>query len=192
MSKRLSAFTLVEIIIAMGIGAMILAAGIGGFQTFRQTIQFQQGYLAVVSQLQTTQNMARNSVASRVVQSQRATDPIGAQVDGYALFFNPTNYNLNYCLYPTPNQTGPIDCSTIEVSNLKLAEYADVTVTASTGTCYGIFFARMTGNISAMNGLNATPNDTAADCLIQVRHSQNAALVRVIGINVRANNIYEI
>jgi prepilin-type N-terminal cleavage/methylation domain-containing protein len=57
-------FTLLELMVVMGIAAALLALGTVGLISFRNTVQLDQVRSDFISQLRTAQNLAKNSVAS--------------------------------------------------------------------------------------------------------------------------------
>lgn len=188
MKRSATAFTLIELIVAMGIAAVLTGLGVAGLNLFRQTIQFQQANLDFVSALRTVQNMARNSVSSQRLISQGTSLP-QAKVDGYAIFFTTSNYSIRYCIRQGGAGNTQMNCSGVEQDNLKPREYADVQIfPANTNVCQGVFFERLTGDIRGMSQPISNPLDTGS-CTILIDHINNASLSRQLNIDITNNNI---
>lgn len=182
--KFTAGYTLLEAIVVLGIIAALASFGIYGLVTMRQSIQIQQSHSEFVSTLRHVQNLARNSVASQVLIAQTG-NPLASLVDGYAIYFDsPTNYSIRYC----KTSGTSMDCRSIEQANVKSASYADISVYPLGGSnCRGIFFERLTGNISGMS--NALSNlDDIEVCTIRATHNSTRNY-REITIDFAGNSI---
>lgn len=158
-------FTLLELMVVMGIMAALLALGTAGLVSFRNTVELDQVRSDFVSQLRTAQNLAKNSVTSGVL----GGDPFTSKVDAYAIYLSENDYSLQYCL----KQSGSTnyDCSNAEKADLNPQASSTVDIyTNDPGKCVGVMFERLSGKMYSMNGYITTPNSTGS-CVITFRHS---------------------
>lgn len=188
--SKLTAFTLIELLVVLGIIAVVTGLSFQGLLVFRQTAQFQQAESDFISLLRSTQNKARNSVASTALIKQGNTLP-QAQVDGYALVFATENYSQQYCFGVNTANGLQYDCTGDENPNLKPQEYAEVSINPTdTSKCRAIFFERLTGDISALSAEYAKPVNTGS-CTIVINHTSSGILTRTLKIDLE-NNSFDI
>lgn len=184
----LKGFTLLELLVVMAIAAVVIGLGLVGMNLFRQTTQFQQAEVAFIADLRAAQNSARNSVSSQVLVDAGNT-PIQAQVDGYALFFSNDNYSIHHCFEQVTAFATQYDCGTVEEPDLKAGDFLDIEIRPlDFNKCRGLFFSRLSGNISAMENTLDTLDDVGV-CEIRIQHLYNGSLSRVLSIDVSQNSI---
>ncbi len=134
------AFTLLEIIIMLGIAAVVMGMGTYSLITFRNYTQVQNVYTDIVSVLRQEQNKAKNSITSE----QKAIDTgsiIDSIPDYYAVFFESNNYSIYYC----EEISDRVNCF-VENQNLKKTKFSGVSVNINCGVA-GIAFEKLTGDI---------------------------------------------
>jgi prepilin-type N-terminal cleavage/methylation domain-containing protein len=183
MAKR--AYTIIELIIVLGLIGALSAIGILGLSAFRQATQTQGAANEFLSNIQNYENMARNSIPSQV---RTGTGLLGDRVDGYAIFFTTTNYSLHYCI-DQRSSTGRFNCQGIESANEKINEYRSVTIyprPADFPRCRGILFERRSGLIYSMSDLIAAPLK-GVNCNIEITHVSNMTK-KVVIFNLIANS----
>lgn len=136
------AFTLIEILMVMGVIALIGAIGVYGLTRFRANIEVQTAFNDIFSLLKTLQNNARNSVSVNIGGNQFTPDY-------YSVKFENNNYTVYAC-----NKSGPnIICPT----NNALDTYRgigiqNVTITYPAQQCEFIAFERLSGDIVDVRG----------------------------------------
>lgn len=154
--KHYSAFTIVELMVVIGVVAVMTSLGIGGMIAFRQTVQLQEATSGFISTLRSVQNMARTSSLSQYVVKTGCTvsSPICRRPDGYAIYFDSVdNYSINYCVDVSFAGADRITCGVEELS-VKPAEFNGIQVYpigSNASDCLGIVFERLTGNITAIS-----------------------------------------
>ncbi len=158
-------FTLLELMVVMGIAAALLALGTVGLISFRNTVQLDQVRSDFISQLRTAQNLAKNSVASAAL----GGDLFESKVDGYAIFLNGNNYSLQYCL----KQEGSTnyDCSNAERTDLNPQPGTSIVIsTSDANKCLGFMFERLSGKMYSMSGYVTRPDSTGS-CVVSFTHN---------------------
>ena len=187
--KNYTAYTIVEILVVLGIIAVLSGVGIAGMTLFRRTVQIEQAKNDLLSALRETGNLARNSVSSAV----RGTDVLSGRVDGYALFIDlqEGNYSLRYCIKGSFIGQLQYDCTGVEKSSSQMLSAPEVDIfPVDPAKCQGIFFARLTGDISALSSDIGAPDDVG-NCILNLTHTQGGEL-RQINIDLAGNNISQI
>ncbi len=165
-------FTLLEVLIAMGIMAVLLGTSTYALIQVKATIELQNSFSDIISAFQTTQNRARNSV----------TKP-GATVtvpDYVTVSFLPTTYKFQTCV----KGTSRITC-TDDTASTKATEILNVTLQPSNG-CTTIGFARLTSDIVSVDSNGIT--NSIGVCTITIVHNTTGNS-RVISIDLSSNNI---
>lgn len=185
----LKAFTLVEIMVVMAIIATLLVVGIGSFSLLRNSVELDQATNEFISIIRTMQNRARNSATSAVLAALNPTNPLLARVDGFAVYIDSTSqYSLRYCFASAGAGSTTYNCSGYELPNAKPATYSNITVQAvGGGSCNGIVFDKLSGDISGISSPNATAVDTGT-CRYRLTHSLLLSY-REILVNLASNNI---
>ena len=171
----------------MGIIAVLAGLGIAGMSVFRRTVQIEQAKNDLLSGFREAQNLSRNSVSSSV----KSSDILKGQVAGYAIFFDASqsnNYSLRYCVQTSFLGQTRYDCTGVERATAKQFINSEVQISPSNpNKCRGIFFARISGDISAMSSDISQLDDTGT-CDINLSHSQGSE-TRQIHVNLMENNI---
>jgi prepilin-type N-terminal cleavage/methylation domain-containing protein len=187
--KRYTAYTIIEVLVVLAIIAVLSGVGIAGMSLFRRTVQIEQAKNDLLSALRETGNLARNSVSSAVY----GTDIITGRVDGYALFIDleEGNYSLRYCIAGSFVGQLQYDCSGLEKSSAQMISAPEVDLfPADADKCPGIFFARLTGDISALGSDISAPDDVG-NCILNLIHTQGGE-TRQINIDLAGNNISQL
>lgn len=173
--KYYKGYTLVELLVVMSIIAVLSSLGIAGMTTFRNAIEVQNASFELASLLQTYENKSRNSVPST---AKTGSNVLDKRVDGYAIFFTGSNYDIRYCMKVGTSW----DCTGVEVRNAKLSEYSEVTVTpiaADASRCRGILFERLTAKISRLTN-SRSPAYSTGTCTIELVHGTTGTTVEMI------------
>ncbi|MCA9386656.1 type II secretion system protein [Candidatus Dojkabacteria bacterium] len=182
-----SAFTLIEMLIAMSIMVIILSFGTIGVVRFRDYIEVQNGYSDVATYVRTIQNKARNSIAYTTI----AGVPVAP--DYYGIYIEDNNFSLYAC---TDSGGSQLDCVEQE-GNIKSNSFSNVEIELSSG-CPGnlIAFKNSSLEIIAVIGdqvlgqLNNANIISTGTCDILVSHV-NGGSTRSITINLTQNSIDE-
>lgn len=174
-------FTLVELLVVMGIIAVLAGLGIVGMLTFQRVVEVDGATQEFIGNLKTYQNMAINSASSRVYSS--GSGQLAGRVDGYAVQFGDGGYELRYCL-DADDVNGNFDCQGVEIAEPKSSQYSQVNF-ATTSDCSLILFERLSGLVYAMNSDFAAPDSTGI-CEVQITHSA-VGVPRTVEINLTEN-----
>ncbi len=168
-------FTLIELMVVMGIIAALLALGTLGLTNFRNTAELRNAYSDIVSIIQETQNKARNSVSI----GSTGSDGLPIVPDYYVIDIQANNYTLQSC-----NTTGGTNlvCNNL-AGRTKPSQFSLISYT---GTCDKIGFKRSSSDVVALNSSNAVIN--SGICTIEVRHSVISNIL-VIRVNMQDNTI---
>lgn len=169
-----NAFTLLELVVTMGILAVISAMSIFGLVRFRAVIELNNGYTDIVSLLKTTQNAARN-VTSSGGQS-------GVSVPAlYTIRFSDNTYTQSNCT-STSNRYICIDLTTQKTVAPSVSFSPDP-------NCAYIGFAPLTGEIISLN-LSGIAT-TVQQCSIRIAHSISGD-VKTLNVDLLSNTIQNI
>lgn len=154
---------------------------------FRQTAQLDQAEREITSLLLSYQNKARNSVVSESLYATTG-DKIAAKADGFAFYFDNSTgaVTVRYCIRPGGSTS--YNCSGVEVANPIPPELGMIKFTSGGGSCSGILFKRVSGDISAMSAITAVPSDTVPVCVLTITHVE-AGRTRTMNIDVARNVI---
>lgn len=184
--REITAFTLLELVVVMGIVSIMAALGIQGLIIFQQTVQFQQAETDIVTVLNDVRNRARNSVASNELAD--STSLPNAVVDAYALGFAANNYSLRRCSITASFGNKQASCINVEFPDMKPEVLTAVNIfPTDPGKCRAILFERLNANIAALPALVANL-DEVGTCTIRIQHSNNPSLVREIVIDLGNNS----
>jgi prepilin-type N-terminal cleavage/methylation domain-containing protein len=189
--KKLTAFSLLELIVVIAIVAVILGMGTTALISLRNQTLVRQSLNEFVENYKETRNIARNSVISGIDRDNVTDDDIaeliktldyrviGISDDTYSLgtcqcqeeIDQQLDYDQSQCLSTT---TGSVVCDFPEGS-LKSNIYSVVEVTpGDPQACSAIIFGLGTASITFgidddLGGITATESDT---CTVQFTHSQ--------------------
>lgn len=193
-AKKLSAFTIVELMVVMAILAVLSAIGLSGMNTFRDYVQVQQANSNFVIQLKTVQNMARNGELSTVNLKPNCTDTFNANLcklpDGYALYFDSAlNYSLRSCFTQTLAGNQVYTCP-VERQTMKSNEFRDVTIENGAPNCKGILFLRLSGDIMGIDKDNNAISVNSGTCQVTISY-RSIGRQRAVNIDFSADRIYE-
>ncbi len=185
--RKLTAFTIVELLVSMGIIALLAGLGIQALVTFQQTIQFQQAQSDFITIFNNVRNQARNSVASRDEVISGDTLP-NAVVDGYAIFFDNNTYSLRSCSI-VRRATSELEgnCRNVEDADAKPTSLDAVNIFPLNPTvCAGILIERLSVDIYAMEATTAILQNPP-ECVYRIEHGSNSRLMRDIRIDLVNN-----
>lgn len=182
MNKK--AFSLFELIIAMGVISVIMGLGWVGLLSFRSATEVQNAYSEVLSLIKTQQNKAKNSVSS-------GAD--GQTPDFYTLFLSGDRFYLYNCrTLVAPN----VRCTKDTATTIRILP-TDIQIA---GTCSNIGFARLSGdlvllqspsNISSLlnvNTFDTTFSQSSGTCNINIT-TRSSNSNRTIEINFGNNTV---
>lgn len=165
---------------------MLIGLGVSSLTTLRSSVELDQAYNDFAANLRLVQNNARNSVVSQTLLSSTG-DILLSKVEGFAIYFETGgNYTIRYCT----NAAGSTvyNCTGVENSSPRSAQFSAITVTNATSNCKAILFKRATSDISAMSAQSATPTDVGT-CVINLVHPYKQGQPKSITIDVQNNNI---
>lgn len=171
------AFTLLQLIVVMGISAGLLGAGIYGLTSYQRYLQLQSGYNDLVSIIKTQQNRAVNSVSLTA---------LGGQAPYiYALRIDNGNYTLYYC----QNVAGSIVC-TLDASLGQLSQLAsnDLQVTSN---CSGVGFLKLSTDVVSLSANAFTGSGSVGNtgtCTFTIEHKVTLQS-KQITFNLEENNL---
>lgn len=182
-NKNVAAFTILEIVISLSIGGLLIGLGLAGFYYFSRSTEFNQARSEIFLTIRDVQNRARNSVGFN------NNSPLTSQVEGYALFFNPTALELRYCSAAANNT---VSCSQVLTTNVVSAQFDNLNFNAPAG-CNIIFFERITSNIYALTAAGSLFNkQDNGTCNINFNHALDANLTKGVRFNLTNNSFSEI
>lgn len=181
--KELKAFTILEIVISLSIGALLISLGLAGFYYFSRSTEFNQARSEIFLTIRDVQNRARNSVGFN------NNAPLTSQVEGYALFFNATALELRYCSAAANNA---VACTQVLANNVVSAQFDNLNFSPQP-TCSAIFFERISSNIYSLaaSGGFFTKQDNGA-CNVTFSHAAELSLNSGITFNLTNNSFSEI
>jgi len=183
--KNKKAFSLLELIVAMGVIAVIMGLGITGLVSLRTTVELQGAYSEFVENLKSLQNQGKNSTSGSL-----GSNSVPFM---YGIFFTSTGYAFGNCDKPTSNQGSCfIDSSLAKVNTLN----KNVLITSTDpSNCSGIAFVRLPGtniNVDPIIAINSNGsyniNNPILKCVYTIKHSQNNT-IKTITINLKNGTI---
>ncbi|HLD03307.1 MAG TPA: prepilin-type N-terminal cleavage/methylation domain-containing protein [Candidatus Dojkabacteria bacterium] len=181
-----TAFTLVELLVVMAIIGAMLAMGIYAMVQFRRTIQLQQATSQILGIIKETQNLAKNNTLEKNVVADANFDKYSF---GYFLVFK--DFNIYRALgqrLQGPGEVWRIRGS-LPATGLKSDIFAEVQIKPV--NCYAVVFINLTGDIIIQQTAANVPQDIDTSCRLQIQHTQEAAIYKVIDINI-INDTYKI
>lgn len=173
------AFTLVEMILAMGIIAFLIGMGSVALIRFRSVAKVERVHSDLISTLRTTQNSAENSKASFAKKDLFNLTISESLPDYYMVYFENNNYSIYFC-----DKSGSGANCFPETQNLKSANLSGVDITV-TG-CQGVAFERLTGNIVSIDSTGAVSE--TGSCTIRIK-ATSLSSTRTIEVDFISNNI---
>lgn len=173
MNKK--AFTLLEIMVVLGVIAFLFGLGTIALIRFRNYTQLTTSYNELVSSLKSLQNKAKNSVASSAISS----DIPNAVPDLYTLRVENNSYDFFDCMILSDR----LNCSTLSQQESVIMPSG---VQLQIEGCIGIAFERLTGNIDLVqtNGALFTADPTGS-CTIRLTQTSLGDLRSIV---VNADN----
>lgn len=187
--KRLTGFTIIELLVVMTITALLFGLGILAMTLFRRSVQLDQASAEFTSNIRSVQNLARNSILTteQLAQLQGAGDFELKDIVGFGIFFEEGgSYSSRYCVAASSLFFGA-DCSGVIEFDMRSNEYNQVSFNPQNDSCKGIVFERLTGNISSMqSAFNALID--VGECTINVDHAVLGGGKQIL-IDLEKNNI---
>ncbi len=178
-------FSLLEIIIALAVIAVIAGLGYSGLINFRATSEMQNVYSEYVSNLRILQNKAKNSINTSANNN--------AAPDIYAIIMGNNNYSFFNCIKASTFSNN-VQCNQDDTL-VKKDIPGSLRITPD-ANCIGIGFAKLTGRIVSLNvspgGIPAgslNTNYTATgNCKVTIS-STTIVSTKVIKINFDSGSI---
>jgi type II secretory pathway pseudopilin PulG len=194
---KIPSFTVLELIVVLGVIAAIAGVGITGMIGFRRNVQLQEATSSFISTIRTVQNMARTGTLSRyVVKSDCADqeDPFCRRADAFAVYFDSReNYSIRYCLEVDFAGEQRLTCG-VESLNVKPSEFNPVVIYPNQETgdkCQGIVFKRLTGEVSAIGTDSLAEESNTGLCTIDLELEDFGGSKRRVQVNLEDNSIYQ-
>ena len=186
---KLKAFTLLELLIVMGIIALMSGLGIYGLVRFQANARLESSFNDVLTSLKSVQNMSKNSTAFN---NQSAINPTICSSNGvcvpdyYGIRFNSTGYSIIGCLVSTTN----IICPDENVIEERLVTIGGVSIEFSGQQCEYLVFQRLTSDIKDVIG---SPTwSESGNSLCNLRLFNDYGDQRIIEINILTNSISDV
>ena len=166
LKKKNNGFTLLELLVVIGITVTAGALGIYGLITFRETAILKQAGNELFTNVESIRNKARNSVLS--IAKSINNDPLEAKVDAFAIVFEDGNYSSMYC---DRSDSTSIDYTcAYEKQNLKSEIFTTVDIglfEESGYQCAGVLFEGVTGDLSLFANKDSVTTEIGV-CIIAV------------------------
>lgn len=183
---KLKSFTLLELLVVMGIIAVLGGLGVTGLTRFQANTQVQTAFNDVFSILKTLQNSAENSIAftNASAVTPKYCSSLGPCVpDYYGIKFTTNTYTVYGCLISGNN----IICSNQNMIQLGGLNLSSVVYSFSGSQCDYILFQRLTGDIIDVSGDPTWSITANSICTLRISNSFGDS--RVIEINLTSNSI---
>lgn len=177
------AFTLVELLVVMGIIGSVMVLGIWGMLSLQRTVELQQASSDINAILKETRSKAENNVfpASFTVTDNVSYDDVYA----YSVRFGQDAEGLSYvgrdlCIWNDPNW----DCTEIDGSLNPENIFTDIKYVSSgeDDLCAAIMFVNLTGDMLIDNGSGGYITDGTCDIFIKHMKSDKGVTLRVDGV----------
>lgn len=176
--KPLKAFTLLELIVVMGIIVLSLGLTVIGITRFRYSIELQNGYSDIFSYIQNVENRSRNSVSSEALYN--STGSYNESVpDYYVLHFQDDNFSLQAC-----NLNGSRLICLSEEENVKAERFSSVTIAS---TCEYVGVHKRDADIVRVDSQSFETSDTGI-CTVVVGHKSISRTYTII-LDLVSNSI---
>lgn len=181
-----SGFSLLELLIVMGVTAILMGLGVYGLLSFQYYTEVQSVYSDISSLLSTTRNKAQNgSISNAKLQSTNSI--IDSVPDFYGVLFSSTifpdgEYGQVYCDRSTS------DAVVCAVEDQELSFSVRGSISVETTNCIGVLYETLTADIYRIFNVNSI--DSQGECTVDIDHN-NSGASRVITISA-TNNVLEI
>ncbi|GAB4284864.1 MAG: hypothetical protein Kow0081_2290 [Candidatus Dojkabacteria bacterium] len=162
------AFTILELVVVLGVISVIIALGSYGIIIFRDSIRIDNAYNDLLSYIQNVQNLAINSSVYpfNAGSFDSSVDEPPTPPEYYAILFGENDFNLFSC---SSGASGSLNCNRIELNDLE--EY-NAKISAG---CSAVVFRTSTIDIADANVIDQTNltatlvfDDTLTECTIEV------------------------
>lgn len=189
MMTRKRGFTLLELLVIMGIIAAITGMGIYGLSRFQANTQVQTAANDTITLLRTVQNDARNSVS---FVDDSSLDPSICSSNGncvpdyYGVNFDSQGYHVYGCLQSGSNIVCPSQ-NEIEIDGVS---FPGITFSYIGTACGYISFERLTGDIKDVNGNPLWTVSSNSICTIRI--SNTFGDNKSIEVNLLTNAIRDV
>ena len=177
--RKLTAFTILELIIVLAIVGLVSGLAIYGFLTFRAIVETRQAVNEVITVTKETRNLAKNNVLPKTAN----TD---LYYYAYVLTFDEAN-NLNRYLCTRPKVGAPVwTCPVATQEKLKSSLYKQINYSlVLNSSCHRILFENLTGDMLISKRKNYTFAD--ADCILKLTHNRQPGAVYEVFFNGTSN-----
>jgi prepilin-type N-terminal cleavage/methylation domain-containing protein len=172
---KYNAFTLLEIIVVMGIITIAMALGVMGMVSFQRSAQVHQASSELLAIIKETRNMSQNNVLNTNIDLIISNETRFA----YRLEFTGDNQILRKLFQYNNLAQKWQDIENIEDENLKSNIFADIVYYAE--NCNTIYFENLTGRIY-------TANSDVNICEITVKHKSQTKGHKIV-INFNDNSV---
>lgn len=183
---KLKAFTLLELLIVMGIIALMSGLGIYGLVRFQANARLESSFNDVLTAIKSVQNMSKNSTAFN---NQSAINPTICSSNGicvpdyYSISFSSSGYRVIGCLVSSSNIICPNE-NTIEE---RMVTVGGVNIEYTGQQCEYIAFQRLTSDIKDIVG---SPTwSESGNSLCNIRLFNDYGDQRIIEIDILSNSI---
>lgn len=166
LKNKAKALTIIELIVVMGIIAIVITLGVWGMVSFQKSVTIQQSTDEIISVLNETKSLAENNVLPKDITVNAITNPNG--IFAYQLSFLNNTLTRSLCQY---NQnTFDWDCGIYPI-NLKSDVLNDITFNNTLGNaCTRIIFENLTGNLWVYSTLNISYAADLNTCELKLKY----------------------
>lgn len=182
------AFTLLELLVVMGVIAMMTGMGIYGLTRFQANTQVQTVTTDTLTLLRTVQNNAKNSIsfATTPTANDICSSNNNCVADYYAVTFSSSDYQVFACQKSGSN----ITCPSQNNLNIQSVTYPDITFSYEGTGCNYIAFQRLSGDIIDVQGNPLWTESSNSLCSIKISNSYGD--YRILEVNLTNNSVRDV